>query len=58
MRPATARSVIDLCLSELDRFSGPNHEQEDDITLVVLECTQHGAWRLGRARRTSRRARP
>ena len=38
------QSVIDLCLSELDRFSGPNHEQEDDITLVVLECSQHRAW--------------
>ena len=41
------QSVIDLCLSELDRFSGPNHEQEDDITLVVLECSQHRAWQQG-----------
>ena len=39
--------MIDLCLSELDRFSGPNHEQEDDITLVVLECSQHRAWQQG-----------
>jgi serine phosphatase RsbU (regulator of sigma subunit)/anti-sigma regulatory factor (Ser/Thr protein kinase) len=38
------QGMIDLCLSELDRFSGPNHEQEDDITLVVLECRQRSAW--------------
>ena len=42
-RDADGQGMIDLCLSELDRFSGPNHEQEDDITLVVLECTQQGA---------------
>jgi serine phosphatase RsbU (regulator of sigma subunit)/anti-sigma regulatory factor (Ser/Thr protein kinase) len=41
---ADGQGLIDLCLSELDRFSGRNHEQEDDITLVVLECTQHRAW--------------
>jgi len=42
-RDADGQGIIDLCLSELDRFSGPNHEQEDDITLVVLECTLN-AW--------------
>ena len=36
------QEMIDLCLSELDAFTGSSHEQEDDITLVVLECTQHG----------------
>lgn len=29
--------VIDLLLTELDRFTGPDSEQEDDITLVALE---------------------
>ncbi len=43
-RDGDGQAIIDLCLTELDRFSGPNHEQEDDITLVVLECTH----RLGR----------
>jgi serine phosphatase RsbU (regulator of sigma subunit)/anti-sigma regulatory factor (Ser/Thr protein kinase) len=28
--------LIDLLLSELDRFTGPSWEQEDDITLVTL----------------------
>jgi len=43
-RDADGQGLIDLCLSELDHFSGPNHEQEDDITLVVLECTHHALW--------------
>jgi serine phosphatase RsbU (regulator of sigma subunit) len=30
-------ALIDLCLSELADFTGPDHEQEDDITLVSLE---------------------
>ncbi|HUZ19181.1 MAG TPA: SpoIIE family protein phosphatase [Acidimicrobiales bacterium] len=33
------QSLIDRCLTELDRFSGKDHEQEDDITLVTLQCT-------------------
>ncbi len=31
-----SRDTIDLLLTELDRFTGPAHEQEDDITLVTL----------------------
>jgi serine phosphatase RsbU (regulator of sigma subunit)/anti-sigma regulatory factor (Ser/Thr protein kinase) len=30
------RDVIDVLLTELQRFTGPGHEQEDDITLVTL----------------------
>jgi serine phosphatase RsbU (regulator of sigma subunit) len=30
-------SLIDAALAELDRFVGPDWEQEDDITLVHLE---------------------
>ena len=40
----TADDVIDHLLTELDRFSGPGHEQEDDITLVALQraSSRHG----------------
>ncbi|MGH7666282.1 MAG: PP2C family protein-serine/threonine phosphatase [Candidatus Dormibacteria bacterium] len=34
---ATGEELIDLCLTELERFAGPGYEQEDDITLVTLE---------------------
>jgi serine phosphatase RsbU (regulator of sigma subunit)/anti-sigma regulatory factor (Ser/Thr protein kinase) len=30
------QSLIDSVMSELDKFAGPGHEQEDDITLVAL----------------------
>jgi serine phosphatase RsbU (regulator of sigma subunit)/anti-sigma regulatory factor (Ser/Thr protein kinase) len=33
----------DLVLEALDRFIGPDHEQEDDITMVTLERTLHEA---------------
>jgi len=36
-RPASGQDLIDMCLSELERFSGTEHEQEDDITLVTVE---------------------
>jgi serine phosphatase RsbU (regulator of sigma subunit)/anti-sigma regulatory factor (Ser/Thr protein kinase) len=36
-RAATSRSPVDGLLAELDRFTGPTWEQEDDITLVALE---------------------
>ncbi len=36
-REVDAERLIDLCLSELERFTGPGVEQEDDITLVTLE---------------------
>ena len=35
-RAESGEALIDLCLSELDRFTGPHHQQEDDITLVTL----------------------
>ncbi|MFN2595321.1 MAG: SpoIIE family protein phosphatase [Actinomycetota bacterium] len=38
----SADDIIDLLLAELDRFSGPSHEQEDDITLVALQRSSHG----------------
>jgi|SRR5271166_5917851 len=38
-RGASRQALIDLCLTELDAFTGPNHEQEDDITLLSLERT-------------------
>src|SRR6202451_4870204 len=33
----SGEALIDLCLTELAGFTGPEHEQEDDITLVTLE---------------------
>jgi hypothetical protein len=33
----SGEALIDLCLTELGSFTGPNHEQEDDITLVSLQ---------------------
>jgi serine phosphatase RsbU (regulator of sigma subunit) len=33
---ASGQALIDLCLTELDAFTGPDHEQEDDITLLSL----------------------
>jgi serine phosphatase RsbU (regulator of sigma subunit) len=32
----SGQALIDLCLAELDGFTGPGHEQEDDITLLSL----------------------
>ena len=36
-----ADEVIDVMMTELDRFSGPGKEQEDDITLVSLKRSEH-----------------
>ncbi len=36
-RGAAGEALIDLCLTELDRFTGPGYVQEDDITLVTLQ---------------------
>jgi serine phosphatase RsbU (regulator of sigma subunit)/anti-sigma regulatory factor (Ser/Thr protein kinase) len=36
-----ADQVIDVLMTELDRFSGPGHEQEDDITLVGVRRSEH-----------------
>ena len=38
-RGVSGQALIDLCLSELDAFTGPGYEQEDDITLLSLEQT-------------------
>lgn len=42
--PESGQALIDLCLAELERFCGQGHEQEDDITLVTLECTHRPSW--------------
>ena len=36
-----ADEVIDVMMTELDRFSGAGNEQEDDITLVSLKRSDH-----------------
>ncbi len=36
-RATSADELADLCVSELARFTGPDVEQEDDITMVALE---------------------
>jgi len=36
-RPLSGERLIDACMSELEQFTGPDVEQEDDITLVVLD---------------------
>jgi serine phosphatase RsbU (regulator of sigma subunit)/anti-sigma regulatory factor (Ser/Thr protein kinase) len=36
---ASGQELIDLLLNELDKFTGPGWEQEDDITLVTLRRT-------------------
>jgi len=36
-KATSADELADLCVSELARFTGPDVEQEDDITMVALE---------------------
>jgi serine phosphatase RsbU (regulator of sigma subunit) len=36
-RGTSCQGLLDLCLRELEAFTGPGHEQEDDITLLALE---------------------
>lgn len=38
-RGASGQALIEQCLAELAAFTGPGHEQEDDITLVTLQRT-------------------
>ena len=40
----SGEALIDLCLTELGNFTGLDHEQEDDITLVSLQRSP-SAWR-------------
>jgi serine phosphatase RsbU (regulator of sigma subunit) len=42
----SGEALIDLCLTELGSFTGPEHEQEDDITLVSLQRSP-SAWHQG-----------
>jgi serine phosphatase RsbU (regulator of sigma subunit) len=42
----SGEALIDLCLTELASFTGTNHEQEDDITLVSLQRSP-SAWHQG-----------
>jgi serine phosphatase RsbU (regulator of sigma subunit) len=43
-RPLSGERLIDCCMSELERFTGPGVEQEDDITLVVLDRRPSAAY--------------
>ena len=47
-----ASELIDRVLADLDAFTGPDAEQEDDITMVTLE-RRRGASRAGRGHRTA-----
>ena len=44
---ATIERLIDACMSELENFTGPGVEQEDDITLVVLDRRPGAAYVAG-----------
>ncbi len=46
-RGASGEALIDLCLTELSAFTGPEAEQEDDITLVSLERTMSAVYAGG-----------
>jgi len=45
----SGEALIDLCLTELGNFTGPDHEQEDDITLVSLQRSP-SAWHQEQSR--------
>jgi serine phosphatase RsbU (regulator of sigma subunit) len=46
-RGASGEALIDLCLTELGAFTGPDAEQEDDITLVSLERSMSAVYAGG-----------
>ena len=46
-RSAAGEALIDACLAELAAFTGPGHEQEDDITLVTLERSRGAVYAEG-----------
>jgi len=46
-RPVSGERLIDTCMSELERFTGPIADQEDDITLVTLERRASAAYVSG-----------
>jgi serine phosphatase RsbU (regulator of sigma subunit)/anti-sigma regulatory factor (Ser/Thr protein kinase) len=43
---ADAATVRDYLLEQLAAFTGTGWEQEDDVTLVTLQCLETGDWRL------------
>ena len=46
-RGPSGEELIDLCLTELAAFTGPDAEQEDDITLVCLERSMSAVYAGG-----------
>jgi len=46
-RGVSGEQLIDLCLTELSAFTGPDAEQEDDITLVSLQRSLSARWAGG-----------
>jgi serine phosphatase RsbU (regulator of sigma subunit) len=46
-RGPSGEELIDLCLTELAAFTGPEAEQEDDITLVCLQRSMHAGYAGG-----------
>jgi len=46
-RPLSGDRLIDSCMSELEHFTGPGVDQEDDITLVVLDRRPGAAYVAG-----------
>ena len=46
-RSAPGEALIDACLAGLEAFTGPGHEQEDDITLVTLERSRGAVYAEG-----------
>jgi serine phosphatase RsbU (regulator of sigma subunit) len=45
----SGEKLIDSCLTRLAEFTGPDHEQEDDITLVTLQRTSSAVYAGGEA---------
>jgi serine phosphatase RsbU (regulator of sigma subunit) len=48
-RSAAGEALIDACLAELADFTGRDHEQEDDITLVMLERRHSAVYAEGQS---------
>jgi serine phosphatase RsbU (regulator of sigma subunit) len=46
-RAGSGEGLIDACLTELSAFTGPGHEQEDDITLVTVQRTSSALYAGG-----------
>jgi serine phosphatase RsbU (regulator of sigma subunit) len=49
-RETSCQGLLDRCLRELEAFTGPGYEQEDDITLLALERVPDAAPGSGSAR--------